>query len=710
MAQTLMVVATQPGTGKSVVSLALLELFEQHGAIAHYYKPVTLGSPDADPDLSFVRKARGISTPIDPSCSLARPDVEKALQDGKLEDVMDHIMDTHARLASERDIIVCEGVDSLSSFPTLDSDINIDIARNIDATLLLVANARNRKLDDIVQGIILARNEFVERGTEMLGVVVNRVNAPDVAAFEQGLRAALGEAKIAVYGVLPELSTLSRPRMCDIVRELNASIVQSAGCPELAFCQADAGKACSGPIGEVLVVAMALDNAIRHFTHRALIITAGDRDEIALAAAAAYASETLPKPAGLVLTGGLMPQDKVMGLVKDLGRELPILQVNANTYETAIAVNSIHPSLIQNQEDKARAVRSELVEHLDKQSLLAKRFAPQTPVVTPRRFMRMLRDKAKGKKMTIVLPEGDVDRMLIASAELRKHDIVDIIVIGNEEKLSREARQLGIEIGNGFEIVDPATDPVFEDYAQTLFELRKNKGVDINAARALMKDRNFYGTMMVYKGRAHGMVSGSTTTTADTIRPALQFVKTAPGISNVSSIFFMALPDKVLVYGDCAVITNPTPEQLADIACASAATAAAFGIEPRVAMLSYSTGASGKGEDVDLVRQATDIVKSRNLDFPVEGPIQYDAATEPSVAKTKLPNSLVAGRATVYIFPDLNTGNNTYKAVQRSANAVAIGPVLQGLRKPINDLSRGATVTDIVNTVIVTAIQAQAMV
>ncbi|MEK7704997.1 MAG: phosphate acetyltransferase, partial [Myxococcota bacterium] len=258
-------------------------------------------------------------------------------------------------------------------------------------------------------------------------------------------------------------------------------------------------------------------------------------------------------------------------------------------------------------------------------------------------------------------------------------------------------------------IVNPRTDREFDDYVKTLLELRKHKGLPEDMARdLLMTDRNYFGTMMVYKGRADGMVSGSTTTTQATLRPAFEFVRTKPGIESVSSIFFMCLPDRVLVYGDCAVIPNPTVQQLAEIALASAETARAFGIEPRVAMLSYSTGTSGKGEDVDRVREATALVRQRNPKLLVEGPIQYDAAIDPVVARTKLPDSKVAGQATVFIFPDLNTGNNTYKAVQRSANAIAIGPVLQGMRKPVNDLSRGATIIDIVNTVIVTAIQAQA--
>ena len=295
-----------------------------------------------------------------------------------------------------------------------------------------------------------------------------------------------------------------------------------------------------------------------------------------------------------------------------------------------------------------------------------------------------------------MLPESNVDRILKAVRELRRLDLVNVVLLGEEAEVRKSAQQLDVPLDHGVTIVDPRTDSHFDEYVAELVELRKHKGLHEEMARDLIRDRTYFGTMMVYKGRANGMVSGATTTTQATLRPAFEFVRTRPGFKSVSSVFFMCLPDRVLVYGDCAVIPNPTVEQLAEIALASAISA----------MLSYSTGSSGKGADVELVREATKMAKDRNPNLLLEGPIQYDAAVDLQVARTKLPDSKVAGRATVFIFPDLNTGNNTYKAVQRSSGAIAIGPVLQGLRKPVNDLSRGASVNDIVNTVIVTAIQA----
>jgi phosphate acetyltransferase len=327
--------------------------------------------------------------------------------------------------------------------------------------------------------------------------------------------------------------------------------------------------------------------------------------------------------------------------------------------------------------------------------------------MTPLQFEQELIDRAKADRRHVVLPEGNDDRILQAAEQLLRRGVVDLTILGGEEQVRARAAALGLDLG-GARLVDPATSPWREEFAQTYYQLRKHKGVALTLARDSMVDVAYFGTMMVHAGLADGMVSGAAHTTAHTIRPAFEVIRTAPGTSIVSSVFFMCLADRVLVYGDCAVVPNPDAEQLADIAVSAAGTAAMFGIEPRIAMLSYSTGESGAGEDVDKVRKATTIARGQRPDLPIEGPIQYDAAIDPEVARTKLPGSPVAGRATVFVFPDLNTGNNTYKAVQRSARAVAIGPVLQGLRRPVNDLSRGALVADIVNTVAITAIQAQA--
>jgi len=388
--------------------------------------------------------------------------------------------------------------------------------------------------------------------------------------------------------------------------------------------------------------------------------------------------------------------------------QLPVLLVETGTYQTAINVSNVASAITPRSFRKIETARILFEEHIDANVIRSGISAPRTERMTPQLFLHSLIEKARSERRRIVLPEGTEDRILRAVDSLSRRNVVDLTLLGDEDEIRDRADKLKIQL-DGVEVINPATSDRLDGYAACYQELRRHKGVTLEAAREMMQDATYFGTMMVHRGDAHGMVSGSINTTAHTVRPAFEFIKTRDGFSLVSSVFFMCLPDRVLVYGDCAVNPNPTAEQLAEIAIASADTAAAFGIEPRVAMLSYATGQSGTGADVDKVRTATELARQRRPDLAIDGPLQYDAAVDAGVARTKLPDSSVAGRATVFIFPDLNTGNNTYKAVQRSAGAIAVGPVLQGLRKPVNDLSRGCTVPDIVNTVAITAIQAQAI-
>jgi len=698
MAKAIMVVATESGTGKSVISLGLCDAFARQGARVAFFKPVSgsTGNGHRDPDVHFVHKMAMLQIPREEMVAVSPDDVTAAIKKGRYDDAIDRILEAYGKLAKKADVIVCEGVDSVSAFPALESDINVDIAKNIDAATVLVTSGAKRSVEEVVSNVVVARSQLVERGADICGVFVNRVEERRHADFCDQVRRQLSAHKIHLFGVLPDLPVLSSPRITDVVRALKAEVISGDD------------ETLDVRIGEVLVVAMGLDNALHYFHDNCLIITPGDREEILLAAAACHACKNMPRPAGVVLTGGFEPRRKVMDLVTGLARRrLPILRVETMTFETAINVSNVHPVLDESQEDKAFAIRRAIDEYADIERICGNKIDGAAHVVTPRRFLRELREKARANKKTIVLPEGNVERMIKAAEELRQQDSVNLIILGDENEVHGLAKLLGVKFDSGVEVVDYRKDKQLDDYIKTLVDLRKHKGVNEDVARDLLADRNYYGTMMVYKNRAQGMVSGSTTTTAQTIRPAFEIIKTKTGISSVSSVFFMCLPDRVLVYGDCAVIPKPTAEQLAEIALMSADTAKAFGIEPRVAMLSYSTGASGKGPEVDLVREATEMVRKRNPGLDVDGPIQYDAAIDPSVAKTKLPESKVAGRATVFIFPDLNTGNNTYKAVQRSAGAIAVGPVLQGLNNPVNDLSRGASVTDIVNTVNITAILAQ---
>jgi phosphate acetyltransferase len=453
---------------------------------------------------------------------------------------------------------------------------------------------------------------------------------------------------------------------------------------------------------------MQVPNFLKHIKENVLIVAPGDRGDIVISALQANLSATYPKVAGIVLTGGFEPEEPILRLIEGLQTVVPIIVVKTGTFRTTTTVGSIQSRITPDNTKKIQLAINTFEKYMDVKALDEKIITYKPEGITPHMFQYQLAKWAKRQKKHIVLPEGNDDRILKAAARLLEQEIVDLTILGDPNEIAASVKRLGLTIDPArIRILNPAQSDYYGDYVETLYELRKNKNVNLEMARDMMTDVSYFGTMMVYKGHADGMVSGAVHTTQHTIRPALQFVKTRPGISTVSSVFFMCLPDRVAVFGDCAVNPNPTAEQLAEIAISSAESSKRFDIEPRIAMLSYSSGTSGEGADVEKVRRATEIVKQRHPELKVEGPIQYDAAVDPVVGRQKLPNSEVAGRASVLIFPDLNTGNNTYKAVQRETGALAIGPMLQGLNKPVNDLSRGCTVDDIFNTVIITAIQAQ---
>jgi len=506
-----------------------------------------------------------------------------------------------------------------------------------------------------------------------------------------------GRLKGQLLYTIPEEVSLGKPTVGEIAKILGAEILYGE-------------DHLHRHVHNFTVAAMQLQNFLTRIEHGSLIITPGDRADVIIGSLAAVSSKTMETISGILLTGGLKPEPPIWQLIEGFRPLVPILSVKENTFPTAAVVDKIHASISPGDERKIMQAIATFEKNVDVEELSEKVIKVRTTIVTPKMFEYELIQKAKRKKQHIVLPEGEEERILRATEILFRREVVDITILGNRDVIMNKISELGLRL-NEVSIIDPQEYPDFEGYVTTYYDLRRHKGITIENARDIMSDVNYFGTMMVYKGQADGMVSGAIHSTAATIRPALEIIKTRPEFSIVSSVFFMCLKDRVLVYGDCAVNPDPDASQLAEIALTSAHTAKTFGIEPIVAMLSYSTGESGKGEDVDKVRLATKIAKEKAQeiypDLKIDGPIQYDAAVDPVVAKTKMPNSPVAGRATVLIFPDLDTGNNTYKAVQRSAGAVAIGPVLQGLRHPVNDLSRGCTVADIINTVAITAIQAQ---
>jgi phosphate acetyltransferase len=695
MDRNIYLTAIEPGSGKSAVALGVMEALASLGQ-AGYFRPIVGSGERPDNDIELVRHRYRLPQSYQQSYGAVVDDLRAMSDRGQYEQLLMRIMDAYKRLDDRTDVLLVEGSDFTEASRALEFDFNADAANHLGCPVLLVVRGSDRSVDQMLEVVQLAHGSLTGRGCTILATVCNRV---DPAAAEE-LRARAHE----VVGdepayVLPELPELAAPTVAEVAHALAAEFLRPVAGAEAPSTRRE--------VGNVIVGAMSLPHFLEHIGDGDLIITPGDRADLVVGSLASRFSGTYPNVAGLVLTGGLHPEPSVLRLIDGLGgSEVPVLAVGADTYRTAATVSGVRGVLTPDSDRKIAAALGLFAEHVDRQALLGRIEVTRTERVTPLMFEQRLVERARADRHHIVLPEGDDDRILQAAEPVLLRGIADLTVLGDVDAVKDRAAALGLELSN-LRVVDPQRSEWRHDFARTYHELRRHKGLALPVAEDLMADVSYFGTMMVHKGLADGMVSGAAHTTAHTIRPAFEIIRTAPGSSIVSSVFFMLLADRVLVYGDCAIVPNPDAEQLADIAVASAGTAARFGIEPRVAMLSYSTGESGSGSDVEKVRQATAIARERRPDLLIEGPIQYDAAIDPAVARSKLPDSQVAGRATVFVFPDLNTGNNTYKAVQRSANAVAVGPVLQGLRKPVNDLSRGATVADIVNTVAITAIQAQ---
>ncbi|MDB4293396.1 phosphate acetyltransferase [Maribacter sp.] len=693
MTKALYVTTLESHSGKSLVVLGLMQLLLGKMAKVGYFRPVIddVKKGEVDNHINTVVSNFGLDIPFEDAYALTQSQVIDMYNDGGQGDILDAIIAKYKQLENRFDFILVEGSDFSSDGSIIEFDLNIDIAKNLGIPVIMVDNARGKTLDEFCGNLESAVNTYLQKGIEILGVVANKVHPKNLAVVEKRLKEELDDKTISF--AVPRVKNLSHPTVHEILESLEGKVLFGE-------------ENLDNQTGSFGVGAMQLHNYLTHLRANSLVITPGDRSDIILGALQANLSDNYPTISGIVLTGGILPEASILRLLEGFETHVPIISVQQGTFEAANSVGNIKSKIYAKSKQKIATSIALFNTHI-KGELLLKRLATFEPKsTTPRMFQYNLLQRAKRHKKHIVLPEGEDARILEAASELSALDIVDITLLGNQEKIEKKAMQLGIAISH-LKIIDPATAKSFEDYATTFCELRKHKGVNMDVARDTMLDVSYFGTMMVYKGDADGMVSGAVHTTQHTIRPALQFVKTKPGIGVVSSVFFMCLESRVSVFGDCAINPNPTAEQLAEIAISSAASAEEFGIKAKIAMLSYSSGSSGKGEDVEKVRKATEIVKSTHPNLEIEGPIQYDAAVDPLVGKSKLPDSAVAGQASVLIFPDLNTGNNTYKAVQRETGALAIGPMLQGLNKPVNDLSRGCTVEDVFNTVIVTAIQAQ---
>jgi phosphate acetyltransferase len=699
MTNNLYITATEARSGKSAISLGMMEMLLRNFESVGFFRPlinVDAASGAVDHDIDLIRSHFKLQIPYENMFGYTTSELNRLFADGKEDEVLEGIIHKYEQLANTCRFVLCEGTDFASSSASFEFDINAEISRNLGCSVLLVANAYRKSIDETVRSIELALESFSEKGCRPLAIIINRTDRKD----REGIIQRLDEKDLTQNQLLytiPNEARLGSPTVGEIARILGADILFGK-------------EYLNRHVHNFTVAAMQLQNFLARIERGSLIITPGDRSDVIVACIAAASSISMENIAGIVLTGGLKPEEAVWKLIRGASQKLPILSVKENTFPTATIVDKIHATISPDDHRKITQALEVFEKNVDVEQLAEKVITFKTAIVTPKMFEFGLIQRAKAIQKHIVLPEGEEERILEASEVLLRREVAEITLLGDEQRIREKISQLGLQL-DPLNIVNPVASDVFEDYAQTYYELRKNKGITPDNARDVMTDVGFFGTMMVYKGHADGMVSGAVHSTAATVRPAFEIIKTRPGISLVSSVFFMCLADKVLVYGDCAVNPNPNAQQLADIALSSAQTAKSFGIEPVVAMLSYSTGESGRGEDVDRIREATSIATQLAREtYPglkIDGPIQYDAAVEPSVAKTKMPDSDVAGHATVFIFPDLNTGNNTYKAVQRSAGAVAVGPVLQGLKYPVNDLSRGCKIPDIVNTVAITAIQAK---
>ncbi|MDY6056022.1 phosphate acetyltransferase [Micrococcus sp.] len=689
MPQGIFVTTTTPGAGKSLITLGVADsLYKRSGSVG-YFRPVVPGDDvETDPMVLLMREQFGL-TAEQARGGITAAEARSLMAEGRGDEVQERCVEAFDKMAAAAGVVVVEGTDLVGSDPSADLELNAQLAMNLNTPVIAVVSAAGQTPAQAADAVDLSRHAVAEAGADLLAVIVNRAEADLADEISAAIRP--GASKLPVY-VLPELPELAHPSVAEVAEALG--LEQVAGRETL-----------DRDVTEVKAVSMEGGNFLEVLTEGALVIVSGDRSDAIMASLASSLTPEFPTPSGMILTNGVLPNAQVQRLYLDAA--FPVLVTHDDTFHTAAKVSRVRSELSSAQPRKTAAALGAWHQRVDGDELLARIDLPRTNVVTPLRFLHELIERARADRQTIVLPEGEDARVLRAAEILQRRDVCDLVVLGAEAEVRELASREGVDL-TGITVLDPAQSPERERYAEEYQKLRAHKGVDIERAREVMLEGAYYGTMMVHLGDADGMVSGAAHTTANTIRPALEFVKTRPGVSIVSSVFLMLLPDRTLVYGDCAVNPNPNSEQLADIAAASAETAAQFGVDPRVAMLSYSTGTSGSGDAVDKVRAATELVKQNHPELKVEGPLQYDAAVNASIAASKMPGSEVAGQATVFVFPDLNTGNNTYKAVQQSSGAVAVGPVLQGLNKPVNDLSRGTTVEDIVNTVAITAIQAQA--
>jgi phosphate acetyltransferase len=685
VSDSLYITSTTIRAGKAVVALGTLETLARKVGRIGIFRPIVNDADDALIELLTVRYQLQSVRPY----GLTYAEASSHSDDEGDARLIAHLVDVFMHMRDNFDFVLVIGTDFSGPSPSTELALNARLATNMGTPVLAVVNGHDLDGSEVIHAMDSSTSQLVRLGASVIATIVNRVDSAHID--EVRAKIAEDQHRTPVY-VLRDLPVLSALTVEEVAAGLHGDVL--VGSPESLQREVDSYVAGSGHLQTLLPA----------LSDGALVVASGDRADLAVGTAASALSRDMPSPSGVLLTCGHRPDPMTQSLLEASG--LPVVAVDADTYQTLHALEGLRGEIRATSRRKIAAALGEFTTGVDVEELAAQIRLSHPDAITPLMFSTGLLERARADRKRIVLPEATDERVLTAAEELIHAGVVDITLLGNPTEIQARAVASGLDL-NGMEIIDPATSSLRDEFARDYAQLRAHKGVTLEGAYDTVIDPSYFGTMLVHSGRVDGMVSGATHTTAHTIRPALEIIRTTPEAEIVSSAFLMCLPDRVLVFADCAVNPDPTAEQLADIAINSADTAVAFGIEPRVAMVSYSTGTSGTGTDVDKVRAATELVAKRRPDLPLAGPIQYDAAVDEGVGAAKLPGNPVAGHASVMIFPDLNTGNTTYKAVQRSAPAVAIGPLLQGLRKPVNDLSRGCTIPDIINTVAITAIQAQ---
>ena len=696
MIHAIFISSAEPYSGKSLITLGVFETILRKTQKVAFFKPIIRDQEDGkmDRNIELIRTRYNLAQTHDESFAFYRREAQDLFGRGEVDQFIDTLIRKYKVLEEQNDFVICEGSDYIGEGSYFEFDINSLVAKNLGLPVIIIGQGLGRKVEDIFNPINLAIESFHAQETTVLGVIINRVLEERRDDIFKTMQERLPKDS-GFHSVIPAQDILSSPTLREVAEQLHAKVL---------FGEDKLDNIAT----KFQSVAMQLTNYLKVMQQGSVAITPGDRLDILMGALQANSSVNLPKISGIILTGDIQPSEEVITMLEGLPNVFPILSVKTFTFDTSVNAGNIESSINKGSDRKIHLALDMFDKYVDLEAFEEQVLSTQETGMTPKMFIYYLQKLAGNQRKKIVLPEGNDDRILKAVDILQKKDIVDMVLLGDTTEIEARSKVLNLNIDfTKTPIINPLESNHYKEYSRTLHEIRKEKGLSLEMACDLMGDVSYFGTMMVHKGEADGMVSGAAHTTQHTIRPALQFIKTKPGYNVVSSVFFMCLEDRVVAYGDCAVNPNPNAAELAEIAIASAETTTKFGIVPKVAMLSYSSGESGKGAEVEKVREATHIVQEQQPELKIEGPIQYDAAVDKGVGMKKLPDSEVAGQASVLIFPDLNTGNNTYKAVQRETGAIAIGPVLQGLNKPVNDLSRGCLVEDVVNTVIITAIQAQ---